>query len=152
MPPQIKTKCSKSILKREPLLMLIPWPFGRVVQGLSILDKPNPDKAIEKAGKRGSLFSPLSFIALRLFSPQILFEVAEGIFNAPAVSKGRDNLCWRQTAIGSKETAIMFFSFRVTGDDQQYGFCFIDGIPQHLTAIDKSLTGLSPLTGLNQSP
>jgi hypothetical protein len=144
MPPYIKTNGSQCILKRETPLVLIPWSSGSFVDSLSIVYKPQPDKTIKKAGKHGDLFRSLAFIALRLFSPQILLNIAEGIFNSPAVSKGRNDLSGKQAAIGSKEKVIMFFAIRITGDDQKYRVYFIDGIPKYLTAVDQPLSGLPP--------
>ena|GEM_PF-4133775 len=44
--PNSKMQSSHCILKREPLLVLMPWSVRSFVDGLSVLDKLQPDKAL----------------------------------------------------------------------------------------------------------
>jgi len=58
---------------------------------VSVPDVPEPDDAIEEVREgRGSLRPP-GFPALRVLGTEVLFDVAERVFDGPAVGKLRDD-------------------------------------------------------------
>ena len=149
--PKHATQAAQGIGKAGRCLVGIPRPDDESTLMMLLLQVPQPYHRVQPQAQGRGPFGALTCPGLRLLAAQQLFDVFEGVLDAPAVGEVADHLGWLHCQIGGKEKVVFFFAHRVAADDQQHRL-FGDMIPQHLSGIDQSFAGVAAFAGRHRLP
>jgi len=117
-----------------------------------MLDVPQPDQGIEEVGEASHALRALTAPGLRLFAAKELFDVSEGVLDGPPIGELGNDHGAGKGHVGGEEEVVFFLSFGISRDHQQDRGVRAHLIPQHGSAVNQTLTGLTALPRCDRFP